>query len=82
MIAYILRRVLGAIVTLFVVSVITFGIFFLIPRWAGGSAESLASRYVGRTANEEQVRVAAEKLGFNDPLWEQYGRWVKGIFVG
>jgi len=81
-IAYIIRRVLGAIVTLFVVSIITFGIFFLIPRWAGGSAESLASRYVGRTANEEQVRDAAEKLGFNDPLVVQYGRWVKGIFVG
>jgi peptide/nickel transport system permease protein len=81
-IAYIIRRMLGAIVTLFVVSIITFGIFFLIPRWAGGSAESLASRYVGRTANEEQVRVATEKLGFNDPLWVQYGRWVKGIFVG
>ncbi|HEY3010068.1 MAG TPA: ABC transporter permease [Micromonosporaceae bacterium] len=82
MVTYIIRRLMGAVLTLFIVSIITFGIFFLIPRWAGGSAESLASRYVGRTANQEQVALAAKKLGFNDPLWEQYGRWVKAIFVG
>jgi peptide/nickel transport system permease protein len=70
------------VITLIIVSIITFGIFFVIPLWAGGSAESLASRYVGRTANQEQVALAAHNLGFNDPLWMQYGRWVKAIFLG
>ena len=32
---------------------ITFSIFFLVPRLAGASAETLASRYVGRTASSQ-----------------------------
>jgi peptide/nickel transport system permease protein len=79
---YIFRRVIGAFVMLFIVSVFTFGIAFILPRLAGGSAESLASRYVGRTANQAQVAEAAQRLGFNDPLVVQYGRWAKAIFVG
>jgi peptide/nickel transport system permease protein len=67
---------------LWIVSVFTFGIAYVLPRLAGGSAESLASRYVGRTANQAQVAEAAQRLGFNDPLIVQYGRWAKGIFVG
>ena len=79
---YIIRRLLGAVVLLFVVSVITFSIFFLVPRLAGASADTLASRYVGRTASSQDISVAAEKLGFYDPFYVQYGRWVKAIFVG
>jgi peptide/nickel transport system permease protein len=81
-VTYIIRRVFGAVLMLILVSMVTFSIFYLIPRWAGGSAESLASRYVGRTANAEQVRQAAEGLGFFDPLYQQYWRWLKAIFVG
>ncbi len=79
---YIIRRLLGAVVLLFVVSVITFSIFFLVPRLAGASADTLASRYVGRTASSQDISVAAEKLGFYDPFYVQYGRWAKAIFVG
>jgi peptide/nickel transport system permease protein len=67
---------------LIVVSLVTFGIFFLIPRLAGASPEDMASRYVGRTAGEEQVRQMAEKLGFTDPLLVQYGRFAKAIVAG
>jgi peptide/nickel transport system permease protein len=81
-VTYIIRRLIGAVVLLVIVSMITFTIFFIVPRIAGGSAESLASRYVGRTASQEQVEQATERLGFNDPLPVQYGRWVKAIFVG
>jgi peptide/nickel transport system permease protein len=37
------------VILLFIVSMITFGIFFVIPR-RRAPPESLASRYVGRTA--------------------------------
>jgi peptide/nickel transport system permease protein len=67
---------------LFIVSIFTFCIAYVLPRIAGGSAESLASRYVGRTANQAQVAEAAQRLGFNDPLVVQYGHWAKAIFVG
>jgi peptide/nickel transport system permease protein len=80
--AYVIRRLFAAVLMLIVVSVVTFGIFFLIPRLAGASPEDMASRYVGRTAGEEQVRQMAEKLGFTDPLLVQYGRFAKAIVVG
>ncbi|MDT7550615.1 MAG: peptide/nickel transport system permease protein [Actinomycetota bacterium] len=79
---YIIRRVLAALVLLVVVSMVTFAIFFLVPRLAGATAEDLASRYVGRTANAEQVRVAAHNLGFTDPIYVQYGRFAKGVVFG
>jgi peptide/nickel transport system permease protein len=81
-VTYIIRRLIGAVVLLFVISLVTFAIFFLLPRLAGGSAESLASRYVGRSAGEEQIRLTAERLGFTDPLIEQYGSFVKGVVAG
>jgi peptide/nickel transport system permease protein len=80
--AYVIRRLFAAVLMLIVVSVVTFGIFFLIPRLAGASPEDMASRYVGRTAGEEQVRQMAEKLGFTDPLLVQYGRFAKAIVAG
>jgi peptide/nickel transport system permease protein len=81
-IAFIIRRLLAAVLLLFIVSVTTFSIFFLVPRLAGASAEDLASRYVGRTANEEQIKAVADKLGFTDPLPVQYGRFAKALVVG
>jgi peptide/nickel transport system permease protein len=81
-VSYIGRRLIGAVVMLMIVSVITFSIFFVVPRLAGASAESLASRYVGRTAGTEEVREAAERLGFTDPLYVQYGRWIKALVAG
>jgi peptide/nickel transport system permease protein len=79
---YLIRRVIGALLMLIVVSMVTFAIFFLVPRWAGGTAENLAARYVGRTADATEIAAAAERLGFNDPIWLQYWDWLQGIFVG
>jgi peptide/nickel transport system permease protein len=79
---YIIRRLIGALLMLIVVSMVTFAIFFLVPRWAGGSAENLAARYVGRTADATEIAAAAERLGFNDPIYIQYWDWLKGVFFG
>jgi peptide/nickel transport system permease protein len=81
-VAYIIRRVFAAILLLFVISLATFAIFFLVPRLAGATPQDLASRYVGKTANQEQIAVMTQKLGFDDPIIVQYGRFVKGLFVG
>jgi peptide/nickel transport system permease protein len=79
---YIIRRLIWAVFMLAIVSMITFAIFFLVPRLAGATADDLAARYVGRTATAEQVHLAAEKLGFDDPIVVQYGRFAKGIVAG
>ncbi|WP_112238917.1 ABC transporter permease [Kribbella monticola] len=82
MITYIIRRLIAAVGLLFVVSAITFSIFYLVPRLAGATPETLATRYVGRTATAETVKLTAQNLGFYDPIVVQYGHWAKGIFVG
>ena len=82
MFAYIVRRLVAAVGLLIAVSMVTFGIFFLIPRLAGATADDLASRYVGKSADAAQVHVMAQKLGFTDPIYVQYGSFLKGIVVG
>ena len=82
MLTYVIRRLIGAIAMLIVVSMVTFGIFFVVPQLAGATPEGFASRYVGRAATEENVQQVAERLGFYDPVIVQYGRFVKGIVAG
>ncbi|HEX6871759.1 MAG TPA: ABC transporter permease [Micromonosporaceae bacterium] len=82
MVAYVIRRLLATVLLMFIVSAVTFSIFFVVPRLAGSTPETLATRYVGRAATEETVKLTAEKLGFYDPVVVQYGRWIKGVFVG
>jgi peptide/nickel transport system permease protein len=82
MVTYIIRRLVAAVLLLVVISAVTFAIFFLVPRIAGANADTLASRYVGRAAGQEQIHQTAVKLGFTDPLYVQYGRFVKGIVSG
>jgi peptide/nickel transport system permease protein len=80
--AYILRRLLWAVVMLFVLSVVTFAIFYLVPRLGGATPETLAARYVGRAATAETVHLTAERLGLLDPVPVQYWHWLRGVFVG
>jgi len=79
---YIVRRLLSAVLLLFIISATVFAIFFYLPRLAGASTDDLASRYVGKSAGPEQIHNMAQKLGFTDPIYVQYGRFVKAIFVG
>ena len=75
--AYLIRRLFAAIVLMLVVSMITFAIFYLVPRLAGATPETLATRYVGRTANAATVHEIAKSLGFYDPIWVQYWHWLQ-----
>jgi len=82
LVSYIIRRLIAAVGVVIVISMITFAIFYLIPRLAGSTPESMAARYVGKTPNPGQLHAAAEQLGFYDPVPVQYWDWLKGIFVG
>lgn len=82
MIPFIARRLLITVFLLLVVSLITFAIFFLVPRLAGQSTFQLASQYVGRNPSPAAVHAVERKLGFDQPLIVQYGRFVRGIVLG
>lgn len=82
MIAYIFRRLIAAVLLLAVVSLVTFGIFFLVPKWAGETPDQLAAQYVGRNPSPQIIHETEQKLGLDQPILVQYGRFVKGLVAG
>jgi peptide/nickel transport system permease protein len=74
--------VLQTILLLIVVSIVTFAIFFLVPRLAGQNAYELAAQYVGRNPTSSAVLQMEAKLGLNEPLPVQYWHYVAGIVAG
>lgn len=82
MFVYIIRRSIAAVFLLLVVSAITFAIFFLLPRLAGGTVDQLAAQYVGKNPTKESIEAVKQNLGLDRPLYEQYGEFIRGLFVG
>lgn len=72
---YVLKRLLGAIVT--ILGVLT--IVFLLLRFIPGDPARLVA---GLTASPEEVEAARERLGLNQPLPIQYGIFIGNIFRG
>jgi peptide/nickel transport system permease protein len=82
MIFFIIRRLILTVFLLLLVSMITFAIFFLVPRLAGQTSYQLAAQYVGRNPIPSAIKAVEIKLGLNAPVYLQYGRFVKGIVAG
>jgi peptide/nickel transport system permease protein len=75
MLQLIIRRIFIMIPVLFLVSLMVFSLILLVP---GDPAVTLA----GENATEEQIEATRERLGLNDPVIEQYGRWVTNAMQG
>jgi peptide/nickel transport system permease protein len=69
------RRLMFLVLVVFGVTLITFAISHLIP---GDPARLLA----GDRASDELVAQMREKLGLDQPLYVQYGRYMLGLFQG
>lgn len=72
---YILKRIGMAVVTLFVVTIIVFFMFQIIPG-------DVATSKLGTDATPERVEALREQYGLNNPVYIQYFNWVKGILSG
>lgn len=72
---YIIKKLLILLVTLFLISIVTFSAFHIIP----GDPALLV---LGTEATEEQVQRLQEQLGIDKPIKEQYVSWISGIFHG
>ena len=79
MVTFIVRRLIATVFLLVVVSMVTYAVFFLIPRLAGQNSYQLATQYVGRNPTRAAVLDIEQKLGLNEPLWVQYGRFIRGL---
>lgn len=75
MLELVVRRLLGALPLLFVVSIIVFLLMELVP---GDPALTLA----GEEATPEQLAAIRDRLGLDRPVHERYGTWVAGAAKG
>jgi peptide/nickel transport system permease protein len=66
MAAFLVRRTIGAVLVLFVVSFIVFVIFIVVP---GGDP---AQRMAGRNANDQLIASIRHNWGFDQPFYTQY----------
>ena len=73
---------MATVALLIIVSMITFGIFFLLPRWGGQTTYGLAVQYVGRNPTPAAVHQIEQQLGLNKPLYEQYWNYLRAIPLG
>src|SRR3954452_19621925 len=72
---FVIRRLLWAIVLLFVVSFLTFIIFYLLP-----SADPATLR-AGRQPNPELVKQIRHNLGLDNPWYQQYWDYMKDLVL-
>jgi peptide/nickel transport system permease protein len=69
MLRYLIRRILWAAVLFFVVTLVTYVIFFLVPN-------DLASKVAGQGSSQVQRARAIHYLGLDRPVYVQYGRFM------
>ncbi|MEW5960762.1 MAG: ABC transporter permease [Chloroflexota bacterium] len=72
---YILQRLLTTILVVFGITFVVFMIIQLVP---GDPARVV----LGVAASEENVQALRERLGLNEPVWQQYGDWLGGLVRG
>jgi peptide/nickel transport system permease protein len=72
---YILQRLLTTIIVVFGITFVVFMIIQLVP---GDPARVV----LGVAASEENVQALRERLGLNEPVWQQYATWLGGLLQG
>jgi peptide/nickel transport system permease protein len=78
MAAFLVRRIVGAILVCIAVTFICFAIFILIP---GGGPRGTAERMAGKNANDALVTSIMHNWGFDRPFYVQYGNMMKRMFT-
>ena len=71
---YLLSRALSIIITLFVISVVTFTVVNILPG-------DVAMMVLGTQSNPAALQGLRQSLGLNEPLWTQYLHWITGLLT-
>ncbi|MFI5805318.1 ABC transporter permease [Streptomyces sp. NPDC051561] len=79
MLAYVIRRLFAVAMMLAVVTLTTFVIFFVLPKWAG---QDIALLFIGKQTDPAAIEGVREKLGLADPVLVQFWNFVQALFVG
>jgi peptide/nickel transport system permease protein len=74
---YLIRRILQAIITVFIVTIVSFGLMHLVP--TGVVHALVGARQAG---NPQAIAAVTHELGLDKPLVEQYWIWLTHIIHG
>jgi len=72
---YLLRRFIAAIPVMFLVSLMSFAVIWLVPG-------DPASSFLDASATQEQIARIRQELGLNQPLWQQMLHWYGRVLTG
>lgn len=75
MIGYLIRRLIQTVIVALIVTIITFVMLHLVP---GGEIHAV----LGIRATPAQIRAFSKQWGFDQPLYEQYGKWLWQLLHG
>jgi peptide/nickel transport system permease protein len=78
MFAYIVKRLISGFLVVTLVSMAVFALF-----WYGPSspAQAICDRETSNRCGD-RIEIYEESLGYNNPIYVEYGKFVKGVFVG
>ena len=78
MFAYVVKRLISGVL---VVTLVSMAIFLLF--WYGPSspAQPICDRETSNRCTQAKLAVYERTLGYDNPVYEEYGKFVKGIFV-
>ena len=71
---YLLNKLIGLLVTLFIASIMVFLIIHIIP---GNPAEIMS----GPGASQADINALTQRMGLDQPLWKQYVDWISNILL-
>lgn len=71
---YLLNKLIGLLVTLFIASIMVFLIIHIIP---GNPAEIMS----GPGASQADIDALTQRMGLDQPLWKQYADWISNIIL-
>jgi peptide/nickel transport system permease protein len=77
MLRFLLKRILISVVTLFVISVLTFLLFFAVP---ANPAEMMCGD--GKSCSAEKIALIEKRLELDKPITTQYADYMKGLVLG
>jgi peptide/nickel transport system permease protein len=81
MLAFIVRRALYMVVTLFIVSIVSF-VLIEAPPGDALTAEIQRLRSIGNNVSQDQITALEVRYGIKDPVMVKYGKWIGGFIKG
>src|SRR3954453_3412250 len=75
--AFLIRRLIGAVLVCIAVTFIVFAIFIVVP---GGGKRGTAERMAGKNANDALVTSIMHNWGFDQPFYVQYENMMRRMF--